>query len=201
MFSTAPMSQAEMNNAAEALGILDPNDAFASSYWILSIAMVAATVSSFMESTREGSDWQTYMSVGALPTIVAGVYYFYMCEFWVQIHRPSPYGYIAWLITVPWQWIDFSWPDISASMFWYLLVRIFVTLTFRPAGEMGCVNVWLDSRSACRGGDSSCSRSSWARLVLAAGGSTNEHSQASFTTIRFIVTAGCSINSLEYFFG
>ena len=95
------MSQAEINNAARALGVLDPGDTFASSCWIISIAMVAATVSSFMESLREGSDWQTDMSVGALPTIVAGIYYFYMQQFWVQIHRPSPYGYIDWLITMP----------------------------------------------------------------------------------------------------
>ena len=38
------MTQAEINQAAADHGFLDPNDAVAISFWIISIAMVAATV-------------------------------------------------------------------------------------------------------------------------------------------------------------
>merc|ERR1712151_112864 len=59
-------------------GFLDPNDAVAISFWIISIAMVAATVFFLMESMAVGLHWKTSMNVGALVTLVAAVHYFYM---------------------------------------------------------------------------------------------------------------------------
>merc|ERR1712047_231298 len=89
-------------------GFLDPNDAVAISFWIISIAMVAATVFFLMESMAVGKHWQTSMNVGALVTLVAAVHYFYMREFWVQLHTsPILYRYIDWSITVPLQMIEF----------------------------------------------------------------------------------------------
>ena len=64
--------------------------------------MVAATVFFLMESMNVGSHWKTSLNVGALVTLVAAVHYFYMREFWVQIHSsPILYRYIDWSITVP----------------------------------------------------------------------------------------------------
>ena len=67
-------------------GFLNPNDPVAISFWIISISMVAATVFFLMESTSVGTEWKTSLNVGALVTLVAAVHYFYMREFWVQIH-------------------------------------------------------------------------------------------------------------------
>ena len=69
--------------------------------------MVAATVFFLMESMNVGSHWKTSLNVGALVTLVAAVHYFYMREFWVQIHSsPILYRYIDWSITVPLQMIE-----------------------------------------------------------------------------------------------
>merc|ERR1711972_1238369 len=77
-------------------------------FWIISIAMVAATVFFLMESAAVGKHWQTSMNVGALVTLVAAVHYFYMREFWVQIGTsPILYRYTDWTITVPLQMIEF----------------------------------------------------------------------------------------------
>merc|ERR1712029_655145 len=110
-------------------GFLDPNDPVAISFWIISIAMVAATVFFLMESTAVGTHWKTSMNVGALVTLVAAVHYFYMREFWVIIGMsPILYRYIDWSITVPLQMIEFYLilsavqKDISVAMFWRLLV-------------------------------------------------------------------------------
>ena len=74
---------------------LNPNDAVATSFWIICIAMVAATVFFLMESMAVGNHWKTSMNVGALVTLVTAVHYFYMREFWVQIHAsPILYRYI-----------------------------------------------------------------------------------------------------------
>merc|ERR1711907_886735 len=123
-------------------GFLNPNDGVAISFWIISIAMVAATVFFLMESTAVSTKWKTSMNVGALVTLVAAVHYFYMREFWVLIHgSPILYRYIDWTITVPLQMIEFNLilkavkPDISAGMFWRLMVGTVAMLLFGYCGE------------------------------------------------------------------
>merc|ERR1712046_559295 len=120
-----------MGIAKEAIahGFLNPDDGVAISFWIISISMVAATVFFLMESMNVSSHWKTSMNVGALVTLVAGVHYFYMREFWVQIHSsPILYRYIDWSITVPLQMIEFYLilsavkPDIGRDMFFRLLI-------------------------------------------------------------------------------
>merc|ERR1712003_501650 len=109
-------------------GFLDPNDPVAISFWVISIAMVAATVFFLMESMTVGAHWKTSLNCGALVTLVAAVHYFYMREFWVQIHTsPILYRYIDWCITVPLQMIEFYLilkavqPDLSQAIFFRLL--------------------------------------------------------------------------------
>merc|ERR1712227_838618 len=125
-------------------GFLNPNDAVAISFWIISIAMVAATVFFLMESMSVGLHWKTSMNVGALVTLVAAVHYFYMREFWVQIGTsPIVYRYIDWTITVPLQMIEFYLilsavkPDLGVGMFWRLLIGTVVMLAAGYAGEVG----------------------------------------------------------------
>merc|ERR1712182_93500 len=102
---------------------------------------------------------------------VAAVHYFYMREFWVQIHSsPILYRYIDWSITVPLQMIEFylilsATQPVGAGMFgWgFILFEIFV---LGGAAEKG-----------------------------------NKYVKQSFDTMRFIVTIGWSIYPLGYFFG
>merc|ERR1719171_51521 len=153
--------------------------------------------------------WKTSMNVGALVTLVAAVHYLYMREFWVKIHgSPILYRYIDWSITVPLQMIEFNLilvavkPDISGGMFWRLLVGTVVMLAFGYAGEASFVNAWLGFAVGMSG---------WGFILfeifmgeagsVAAGSSVNRHVQASFATMRLIVTAGWSIYPLGYFFG
>merc|ERR1712199_42560 len=94
-------------NPADAF--LQPNDGVAISFWIISIAMIAATVFFFAEAAAVTSHWKTSMHVGGLVTLVAGVHYMYMREYWVQVHKsPIVYRYIDWSITVPLQMIEFN---------------------------------------------------------------------------------------------
>merc|ERR1712187_151746 len=89
-------------------GFLDPSDAVAISFWIISISMVASTVFFLQETQTVSSHWKTSLNCGALVTLVAAVHYWYMREFWVQIHStPILYRYIDWSITVPLQMIEF----------------------------------------------------------------------------------------------
>merc|ERR1711904_209171 len=134
-------------------GFLDPNDAVAISFWIISISMVAATVFFLMESMNVSAHWKTSMNVGALVTLVAAVHYFYIREFWVTLHSsPILYRYIDWSITAPLQMIEFNLilvavkPDLTAGMFWRLLLGTVAMLSFGYAGEthsLGPFGAWL----------------------------------------------------------
>ena len=94
-------------NPADAF--LQPNDGVAISFWIISIAMIAATVFFFAEAATVSSHWRTSLHVGGLVTLVAAVHYMYMREYWVQVHKsPIVYRYVDWSITVPLQMIEFN---------------------------------------------------------------------------------------------
>jgi bacteriorhodopsin len=191
-------------------GFLNPNDPVAISFWIISIAMVAATVFFSWESSSVKTHWKTSMNVGALVTLVAAFHYFYMREFWVQIHSsPIVYRYIDWSITVPLQMVEFYLilsavkPDLGVGMFWRLLLGTVAMLGFGYVGEAGMINAWVGFAFGMAG---------WgfilfeifvgeAGSVAASGEKVNEYVKASFNTMRFIVTVGWSIYPLGYFFG
>jgi len=191
-------------------GFLNPNDAVAISFWIISISMVAATVFFLMESMNVSTGWRTSVNVGALVTLVAAVHYFYMREYWVIIHSsPILYRYIDWSITVPLQMIEFNLilkavkPDISAGMFWRLLIGTVVMLAsgysgeahFVPAGMGFCMGMagWGFILYEIFAGE--------AGQVAGEDDKVNRHVRASFNTMRLIVTIGWSIYPLGYFFG
>merc|ERR1711871_489166 len=193
-------------------GFLNPNDTVAISFWIISISMVAATVFFLMESTAVSSHWKTSMNVGSLVTLVAAVHYFYMREFWVMIHTsPILYRYIDWTITVPLQMIEFylilsaAGTNITQASFWKLLIGTVVMLVFGYTGEAhlcpggawvgfaGGMCGWFFILFEIFGGE--------AGSVAGELGSANKFTQASFSTMRLIVTAGWSIYPAGYFFG
>jgi len=193
-------------------GFLDPNDAVAISFWIISISMVAATVFFLMESTAVSTHWKTSMNVGSLVTLVAAVHYFYMREFWVQIHMsPILYRYIDWSITVPLQMIEFYLilsacsKDITQASFWKLLIGTVIMLAAGYAGESGYMlgGAWAGFAVGLLG---------WFFILFEIFGGeagqvasklqgANEHVKSSFGTMRLIVTAGWAIYPAGYFFG
>jgi len=191
-------------------GFVDPNDPVAISFWIISISMVAATVFFLAESQTVSVHWKTSLHVGALVTLVAAVHYFYMREFWVQLHSsPILYRYIDWTITVPLQMIEFYLilaavkPDIGKGIFSRLLVGTVAMLMFGYAGEAKFINPWLGFVLGMAG---------WAFILFEifmgeagqiCGGDAkvNQYVREAFGTMRFIVTIGWSIYPLGYFFG
>merc|ERR1712151_85773 len=200
------MSAAAMYTPDPALkGFLDPNDPVAISFWIISIAMVAATFFFLMESTAVSFHWKTSLNVGALVTLVAAVHYFYMREYWVQLgSSPIVYRYIDWTITVPLQMVEFYLilsavqPSIGAGMFWRLLVGTVLMLAAGYSGEAGFMNPFAGFVIGMCG---------WGYILfeIFAGeagsvaknsNKVGEHVKNSFDTMRFIVTVGWSIYPL-----
>jgi len=202
----APMSTTQpVANPADAF--LQPNDGVAISFWIISIAMIAATAFFFAEAGTVLSHWKTTLHVGALVTLVAGVHYMYMREYWVQVHKsPIVYRYVDWSITVPLQMIEFNLilkaagKATSAAMFWKLLIGTVMMLSFGYCGEI----LVLPKAVGFAGG-----MCGWAFILFEifageAGGTAADCSPAvasSFNNMRLIVTVGWAIYPAGYFFG
>merc|ERR1719440_1786044 len=187
------MSSPSLDAVIAAHGFLDPNDPVAISFWIISISMVASTVFFLMESTTVNVHWKTSLNVGALVTLVAAVHYFYMREFWVQIHSsPILYRYIDWSITVPLQMIEFFLilkavtPSTSSSMFFRLFLGTVWMLASGYAGEAHFIPAQSGFVSGMAGRDAS---------------KANKAVGEAFTIMRQIVTVGWAIYPAGYFFG
>jgi len=200
MSSTKPVA-----NPGDAF--LKPDDGVAISFWIISIAMIAATVFFFAEARTVLTHWKTSLHVGGLVTLVAGVHYMYMREYWVQVHEsPIVYRYIDWSITVPLQMIEFNLilkaagKSTSAAGFWKLLLGTVAMLLCGYLGETKAMNAWAGWGGGMCG---------WAFILFeifageagGAVGGCSEAVTASFNNMRMIVTLGWSIYPLGYLFG
>jgi len=161
----------------------------------------------FAEAATVSNHWKTTLHTGGLVTLVAGVHYMYMREYWVQVHNsPIVYRYVDWSITVPLQMIEFNLilkaagKQTSAAMFWKLLGGTCIMLAFGYSGEIKA----MDPHVAFFGG-----LCGWAFILFEifageAGGSVGGCSEAvatSFNNMRLIVTVGWSIYPLGYLFG
>jgi bacteriorhodopsin len=186
---------------------LQPHDTVGISFWIISIAMIASTVFFFAEAGTVNSHWKTSLHVGGLVTLVAGVHYMYMREYWVQVHSsPIVYRYVDWSITVPLQMIEFNLilkaagKETTPGMFWRLLLGTIVMLACGFAGEIKA----MPAGSGFVGG-----MAGWFFILNEifngeAGGTASECSEnvaTSFDTMRKIVTVGWSIYPIGYLFG
>jgi len=177
------------------------------SFWLISMALVAATAFFFLETQRVSAKWKTSLTVSGLVTLVAAVHYFYMRDVWVETGAtPTVYRYIDWLITVPLLMVEFylilrAIGQASAGIFWRLMIGTLVMLVGGYAGEVGYIDVWPAFIIGMAG---------WAfilyEIFLGDGGNmTDNHApesvKSAFSTMRWIVTIGWAIYPLGYFYG
>merc|ERR1712146_101905 len=201
----APMGSFKVDEPWKAF--LTQSDGVAVSFWIISIAMIAATVFFFAEASTVHDHWRTSLHVGGLVTLVAGVHYMYMREYWVQLHKsPVVYRYIDWTITVPLQMIEFNLilkaagAQIGPAGFWKLLIGTVLMLVFGYVGETTPGMGWPGFIGGLCG---------WAFILFEifageSGKKAKDCSAAvskSFGNMRVIVSLGWSIYPLGYFLG
>ena len=145
-----------MPSFAASAGDLQTSDLTGISFWLVTAAMLAATVFFFAERDQVKGKWKTSLSVAGLVTGVAFWHYLYMRGVWVETGAsPTVYRYIDWLITVPLQIIEFYLilrvcTNVSSGLFWRLLAASLVMLIAGFMGETGyneviCLSLeWLD---------------------------------------------------------
>ena len=185
---------------------LQSNDLVGITFWLVSVAMVASTVFFFYEGMRVKVAWRTSMVVAGLVTLIAGIHYYYMRDFWV-VNQTSPtiYRYIDWLLTVPLQMIEFYLilvavgAVISGYAFWRLLIGTLIMLLGGYSGEVGWISAsygfvigmfgWIIIIWEIFQGESSKAADS------------NKSIKQAFNALRIIVLFGWAIYPIGYIFG
>jgi bacteriorhodopsin len=195
------------NSAFASSAILQPSDFVGITFWLISMALVAATAFFFLERDRVSPKWKTSLTVSGLVTLVAAVHYFYMREVWVTTgSTPTVYRYIDWLITVPLLMTEFylilsAIAKVAGGIFWRLMIGTLVMLVGGYVGEAG----YLAALPAFVIG-----MVGWAYILYeifageaskVSAASAPRSVQSAFSTMRWIVTIGWAIYPLGYFVG
>ncbi len=121
------------------LAVLQPGDYVGFTFFIGSMAMMAASVFFFIEMWNQDGKWRTSLLVSGLITFIAAVHYFYMRDFWiVNGTSPTEFRYIDWILTVPLMCVEFYLIlkafGAKQSLLWKM---IFYSVWMLVAGYLG----------------------------------------------------------------
>ena len=186
---------------------LSSGDYVGMSFWLISMALVAATAFFFVERDRVAGKWKTSLTVSGLVTLIAAVHYFYMRDVWVSTGTsPTEFRYIDWLLTVPLLMVEFylvlsAVTKVPAGVFWRLLLGSIIMLVFGYMGETGMMGVTMAFVLAMLG---------WGFIVWEIfkgeasqinAGLSNANVQGAYKAMLICVTLGWSIYPIGYFAG
>jgi|TARA_Y100000287_G_scaffold10097_1_gene7590 bacteriorhodopsin len=208
LFALATVALFGFAGAANAETVLLASDDFVGiSFWIVSMACMAATVFFFLERSSVPAGWRVSITVAGLVTGVAFIHYIYMREVWIMTgESPTVYRYIDWLITVPLLMLEFYFVlaavrKVSGGIFWRLLIGSTVMLVGGYLGEAGYINALLGFIIGMAG---------WFYILYEvfsgeagklAAKSGNKTLATAFSAMRMIVTIGWAVYPLGYVFG
>ena len=185
---------------------LASNDFTGISFWIVSMACLAATAFFFLERSSVPSGWRVSITIAGLVTGIAFMNYIYVREIWISNGElPIIYRYIDWLITMPLLMLQFYFV-LSAmrktylGIFWRLLFGSSIMFIGGYLGESGHVPAmvgfiilmfaWIYILYEVFSGDAG-------KLAARSG---NRAFATAFSSMRLIVTIGWAIYPLGYVF-
>ena len=190
--------------------LLQPGDLVGISFWVISMAMLAATVFFFVERNSVKASWRTSVTLMGLVCGIAFVHYMYMRGVWINTGQsPTVFRYIDWLITVPLQMVEFyivlaAVTAVSAGVLHRLLGFSVLMLVFGYLGETGAVAA-INSTTGFVGGMLCWGlmlREIWSgEAAQVNAGSKNAAAHYAFDGMKKIVTFGWAIYPLGYFLG
>lgn len=198
---------AALPSSAFAAANLQSDDFVGISFWLISMALMAATVFFLWETQSVDGKWKTSLVVSALVTFIAAVHYFYMRDVWISTgETPTVYRYIDWLLTVPLLMIEFflilrAIGNASGGIFWRLLIGTLVMLIPGYLAEAGYINTTLGFVIGMLG---------WFYILYEifageagqmAAKEASQAVQSSYNSMRWIVTIGWAIYPLGYALG
>ena len=185
---------------------MESNDYIGFTFFVGCMAMMAASAFFFLSLNQFDKKWRTSVLISGLITFIAAVHYFYMKEYWAEIHEsPTFFRYVDWVLTVPLMCVEFYlilkvagaktdllWKMIIASLVMLVTGYLGETLFSDQAALWGAISgaayfyivyeIWLGSAS---------------KLAAAAGGNV----LASHKILCWFVLVGWAIYPLGYMLG
>jgi bacteriorhodopsin len=130
-------SASKLFDASQGLGI---NQATAFTFFVGTMAMMAASAFFFFEIRNVGEKWRTSVLVSGLITFIAAVHYYYMRDYFIETGTsPTFFRYVDWLLTVPLMCVEFYLITKKAgakqSLLWKLILASVVMLVTGFFGE------------------------------------------------------------------
>lgn len=182
-----------------------PSDVVGGSFWLLSLAMVGATIFFLLERNRAAARWHTSMTLLGVVMLISAIHYYYMKDMWMTTATaPIILRYVDWVLTHPLQIVLFytvlsAITKTSTALFWRLLIGSLVMVIGEFLGAAGYMSTTLGFLIGLVG---------WlyilGELYMGEAGrvnasSGNEATHLAFNGLRLIVTIGWAIYPLGYF--
>ena len=118
-----------------------PNDLVSFTFFIGTMAMMAASVFFFLSLDAGGGKWRTSMLVSGLITFIAAVHYYYMRDAAVSGADVTFFRYVDWILTVPLMCVEFylilAKAGATKKLMWQLIGLSTVMLVAGYIGETG----------------------------------------------------------------
>jgi sensory rhodopsin len=110
-------------------------------FFIGTMAMMAASVFFFFEVNNTSKKWRTSVLVSGLITMIAGVHYYYMRGYNLETgESPTFFRYVDWILTVPLMCVEFylitKKAGAKVSLLWKLIAASLVMLITGYFGEV-----------------------------------------------------------------
>ena len=118
-----------------------PNDLVSFTFFIGTMAMMAASVFFFLSLDAGGGKWRTSMLVSGLITFIAAVHYYYMRDANVSGADVTFFRYVDWILTVPLMCVEFylilAKAGATKKLMWQLIGLSTLMLVAGYIGETG----------------------------------------------------------------
>jgi bacteriorhodopsin len=185
--------------------VLSPTDVVGGSFWLLSTTMIAASFFFLLERKNVAAKWHTSVTLAGVVTMIGAVQYFYMRDMWITTGTaPIIMRYLDWMLSFPLQVVLFFVilsvvTQVSAALFWRLLVGALVMVIAKFLGAAGYMSVTLGFLIGMVGwlyvlGELYMGEADKANLRA-----ENENFNSAFNSLRLIVTIGWAVYPLGYF--
>ncbi|MFZ9717761.1 MAG: bacteriorhodopsin-like [Chitinophagaceae bacterium] len=124
----------------DATKVIAENNYVAFTFFIGTMAMMAASVFFFFEVANTEKAWRTSVLVSGLITFIAAVHYYYMRGYNLDNNvSPTFFRYVDWLLTVPLMCVEFylitKKAGAKVSLLWKLILASVVMLVTGYFGE------------------------------------------------------------------
>ena len=118
-----------------------PNDLVSFTFFIGTMAMMAASAFFFLSLDAGGAKWRTSILVSGLITFIAAVHYYYMRDASVSGESVTFFRYVDWILTVPLMCVEFylilQKAGAQKSLMWNMILLSVIMLVTGYIGEAG----------------------------------------------------------------